>query len=183
TLTGLLKKSEKGKFEPLSLKLILEETLPLVQFQTYLDNLAGTEVEFIVPGSIPLIRGDLERLQEVFLNLFINAYHAMEGRPNPKITVTADVDPENKFVGIHFTDTGKGMTEETAKRIFNYGFTTKPAGKGSGLGLYMCKYIIELHGGDIKVTSEVDVGTTFTLTLPVFEESGTNFAEQESKTL
>jgi len=183
TLTGLLKKSEKGKFEPLSLKLILEETLPLVQFQTYLDNLAGTEVEFIVPGSIPLIRGDLERLQEVFLNLFINAYHAMEGRPNPKITVTADVDPENKFVGIHFTDTGKGMTEETAKRIFNYGFTTKPAGKGSGLGLYMCKYIIELHGGDIKVASEVDVGTTFTLTLPVFEESGTNFAEQESKTL
>jgi len=183
TLTGLLKKSEKGKFEPLSLKLILEETLPLVQFQTYLDNLAGTEVEFIVPGSIPLIRGDLERLQEVFLNLFINAYHAMEGRTNPKITVTADVDPENKFVGIHFGDTGKGMTEETAKRIFNYGFTTKPAGKGSGLGLYMCKYIIELHGGDIKVASEVDVGTTFTLTLPVFEETGTVFTEQESKTL
>lgn len=183
TLTGLLKKSEKGKFEPLSLKLILEETLPLVQFQTYLDNLAGTEVEFIVPGSIPLIRGDLERLQEVFLNLFINAYHAMEGRPNPKITVTADVDAENKFVGIHFTDTGKGMTEETAKRIFNYGFTTKPAGKGSGLGLYMCKYIIELHGGDIKVTSEVDVGTTFTLTLPVFEESGTVFSEQETRTV
>lgn len=182
TLTGLLKKSEKGKFEPLSLKLILEETLPLVQFQTYLDNLAGTEVEFIVPGNTPLIRGDLERLQEVFLNLFINAYHAMEGRPNPKITVTADVGEDGKFVAIHFNDTGKGMTEETAKRIFNYGFTTKPAGKGSGLGLYMCKYIIELHGGEIKVTSEVDKGTTFTLTLPIYEETGTNFADQEVRT-
>ncbi len=182
TLTGLLKKSEKGKFEPLSLKLILEETLPLVQFQTYLDNLAGTEVEFIVPGNIPLVRGDLERLQEVFLNLFINAYHAMEGRSNPKITVTADAGDDSKFVSIHFGDTGKGMTEETAKRIFNYGFTTKPAGKGSGLGLYMCKYIIELHGGEIRVASEVDKGTTFTLTLPIFEETGTNFADQEYRT-
>jgi len=60
TLTGLLKKSEKGKFEPLSLKLILEETLPLVQFQTYLENPANTDVEFDVPSSLPLIRGDLE---------------------------------------------------------------------------------------------------------------------------
>ncbi len=182
TLTGLLKKSEKGKFEPLSLKLILEETLPLVQFQTYLDNLAGTEVEFSIPGNIPLIRGDLERLQEVFLNLFINAYHAMEGRKSPKITVTAEVGASGKFVEILFSDTGKGMIEETMRRIFNYGFTTKPPGRGSGLGLYMCKYIIELHGGDIRVASQPDVGTAFTLTLPIYEEVGTSFTDQEYKT-
>lgn len=172
TLTGLLKKSEKGKFEPLSLKLILEETLPLVQFQTYLDNLTGTEVEFNVPGNVPLIRGDLERLQEVFLNLFINAYHAMAGRRNPRIEVKAEVDPNQpRMVAIHFTDNGQGMSEETQKRIFNYGFTTKPPGKGSGLGLYMCKYIIELHGGEINVRSNPGVGTTFTLTLPIYEEA------------
>ncbi len=170
TLTGLLKKSEKGKFEPLSLKLILEETLPLVQFQTYLENLAGTEVEFNVPGNIPLIRGDLERLQEVFLNLFINAYHAMEGRPSPRINVRAELSPDGHYVMVHFTDSGKGMNEETMKRIFNYGYTTKPAGKGSGLGLYMCKYIIELHGGTIQVSSEEGVGTTFSLSLPAFDE-------------
>ncbi|OGW72138.1 MAG: hypothetical protein A2Y02_03400 [Omnitrophica bacterium GWA2_52_12] len=170
TLTGLLKKSEKGKFEPLSLKLILEETLPLVQFQTYLENLAGTEVEFNVPGNIPLIRGDLERLQEVFLNLFINAYHAMEGRPSPRINVRAELSPDGHYVVVHFTDSGKGMNEETMKRIFNYGYTTKPAGKGSGLGLYMCKYIIELHGGTIQVSSEEGVGTTFSLSLPAFDE-------------
>ena len=173
TLTGLLKKSEKGKFEPLSLKLILEETLPLVQFQTYLDNLTGTEVEFDIPGNIPLVRGDLERLQEVFLNLFINAYHAMAGRRNRRIRVRADVDTANPHqAAIRFTDNGCGMTEEVMRKIFNYGFTTKPPGRGSGMGLYMCKYIIELHGGDIKVASKVGEGSTFTLTLPVYEEGG-----------
>ncbi len=171
TLTGLLKKSEKGKFEPLSLKLILEETLPLVEFQTYLDNLTGTEVEFDVPSNIPLIRGDLERLQEVFLNLFINAYQAMAGRRSRKIAVSARVeDPESKMVAIYFTDSGSGMTEEVQKKIFTYGFTTKSPGRGSGTGLYMCKYIIELHGGEIKVKSRPGVGTTFRLTLPLYEE-------------
>lgn len=180
TLTGLLKKSEKGKFEPLSLKLILEETLPLVQFQTYLDNLTGTEVEFDVPSSLPLVRGDLERLQEVFLNLFINAYHAMAEKRDRKIKVWAEVAPESPgMVSIYFQDNGSGMKPETMAKIFNYGFTTKPPGRGSGLGLYMCKYIIELHGGDVKVTSEMGVGTTFILTLPAFSEV-TTIAGDES---
>jgi len=171
TLTGLLKKSEKGKFEPLSLKLILEETLPLVQFQTYLDNLSGTEVDFNVPGNVPLIRGDLERLQEVFLNLFINAYHAMAGKRHRKIGVLAEIDPRDpNMVAVHFRDNGSGMTEEVMKKVFNYGFTTKAPGKGSGLGLYMCKYIIELHGGAITVESKLGEGTMFTLTLPIYSE-------------
>lgn len=187
TLTGLLKKSEKGKFEPLSLKLLLEETLPLVQFQSYLDNLTGTEVEFDIASSIPLIRGDLERLQEVFLNLFINAYQAMSGKRNRKIVVRAQVkepDPDrngSKMVEIDFTDNGCGMTEEVQKKIFNYGFTTKGPGRGSGMGLYICKYIVELHGGEIRVKSNPGVGTTFTITLPAYEETshiGSNGGEK-----
>jgi signal transduction histidine kinase len=172
TLTGLLKKSEKGKFEALSLKLILEETLPLVQFQTYLDNLSGTEVDFNVPGNVPLIRGDLERLQEVFLNLFINAYHAMAGKRHRKIGVLAEIDQRDpSMVAIHFRDNGSGMAEDVMKKVFNYGYTTKAPGKGSGLGLYMCKYIIELHGGTITVDSKLGEGTTFTLTLPIYSET------------
>ncbi len=180
TLTGLLKRSEKGKFEPLSLKLILEETLPLVQFQTYLDNLSGTEVEFDIPGHLPLIRGDLERLQEVFLNLFINAYHAMEGKRNRKIFVSAIADPNNpRQVAVYFQDNGSGMSDEVLKKAFTYGFTTKPPGRGSGMGLYMCKYIIELHGGEMHVQSKLGEGTTFTLTLPVSEETGMSGIGQE----
>ncbi len=72
---------------------------------------------------------------------------------------------------IHFTDNGSGMTEEIMKKIFNYGFTTKPPGRGSGMGLYMCKYIIELHGGDIRVRSKLGEGTTFTIVLPAYQES------------
>lgn len=175
TLTGLLKKSEKGKFEPLSLKLVLEETLPLVQFQTYLDNLTGTEVEFNVPGNTPLIRGDLERLQEVFLNLFINAYHAMEGRSHRRILVSANVETESPDkVTIRFRDNGKGMTEEIMKKVFSYGFTTKAPGRGSGLGLYMCKYIIELHGGDIRFESRAGEGTTFILRLPAAQDGSSH---------
>ena len=84
-----------------------------------------------------------------------------------RIRVTAEMDPENQHnVAVHFTDNGCGMTEEVMKKIFNYGFTTKPPGRGSGMGLYMCKYIIELHGGDIRVKSELGTGTTFTSTLP-----------------
>ncbi|PIQ86082.1 MAG: hypothetical protein COV74_06120 [Candidatus Omnitrophica bacterium CG11_big_fil_rev_8_21_14_0_20_45_26] len=180
TLTGLLKKSEKGKFEPLSLKLVLEETLPLVQFQTYLDNLSGTEVEFDIPGNTPLIRGDLERLQEVFLNLFINAYHAMQGRRERQIFVKAYLKPDNgKMVLVEFTDNGCGMAEDVAKKIFNYGFTTKPVGKGSGLGLYMCRYIIELHGGDINVRSKPGEGTTFSISLPIYEEESSIGIEEQ----
>ncbi|MBI3307240.1 MAG: HAMP domain-containing histidine kinase, partial [Candidatus Omnitrophica bacterium] len=66
---------------------------------------------------------------------------------------------------------------------FNYGFTTKPPGRGSGLGLYMCKYIIELHGGTIKVASRIGDGTTFTLTLPIYEETGlAGFERQQATT-
>ena len=171
TLTGLLKKSEKGKFEALSLKLVIEETLPLVQFQTYLDNLTGTEVEFDIPANLPLIKGDLERLQEVFLNLFTNAYHALASQKDRNIRVSARVDEGNaKQIVVDFKDNGCGMDEETANRIFNYGYTTKGEGKGSGIGLYMCRYILEIHGGEIKVKSKKGEGTTFSLTLPVYEE-------------
>ncbi len=177
TLTGLLKKSEKGKFEPLSLKLVIEETLPLVQFQTYLDNLTGTEVEFDIPANTPLIKGDLERLQEVFLNLFTNAYHALAGRKDRRIEVSARVEEANpRFVTIDFADNGCGMDDETAMKIFSYGFTTKGEGKGSGIGLYMCRYIIEIHGGEIKVSSKPGAGTRFTLTLPIYEEQASRMA-------
>lgn len=171
TLTGLLRKHEKGKMEPLSLKLVIEETLPLVRFQTYMDNLAGTEVEFDIPSDLPLVRGDLERLQEVFLNLFINSLHALQGGRQRKISVKAKCDSENpKMIVILFSDNGVGMNEDVMKKIFSFRFTTKQNGKGSGIGLYMSKYIIELHGGDIKVQSRLGHGTTFRITLPACEE-------------
>ena len=71
------------------------------------------------------------------------------------------------MVVVQFSDNGHGMGDDVMKKIFSYGFTTKPAGKGSGMGLYMCRYIIELHGGDIKVRSKLGEGTSFVITLPI----------------
>ena len=182
TMREIQKKSEHGKFEALSLKLVLEETLPLVQFQTYLENLSGTEVNFDIPANTPLIKGDLERLQEVFLNLFINAYHAMAGKRDRKIVATASESPAHPaMVVIHFSDNGSGMSDEVMKKAFTYGFTTKPTGKGSGMGLYMCRYIIELHGGEIKARSAVGEGTTFLLTLPVADQQSSLQADESAK--
>ena len=133
--------------------------------------MSGTEVVFDVPSHLPLVKGDLERLQEVFLNLFINAYHAMLGKQDGKIKVTAREDPAHPgMISIEFTDNGCGMSDEVLKKVFSYGFTTKSAGKGSGMGLYMCRYIIELHGGEVKVHSQRDLGTTFTITVPAYRE-------------
>jgi len=171
TLTGLLKRHEKGKVEPLSLKIILEETLPLVQFQTYLDNLSGTEISINIPSNLPLIVGDLERLQEVFLNIFINAFHAMSEQGRRVIQVSAELDPHDKRMAlIRFRDNGSGMNEETLKRIFGFRFTTKQEGKGQGLGLYMCKHIIELHGGTITAESKMGQGSIFIVRLPIYQE-------------
>lgn len=171
TLTSLLRKHEKGHMQPLSLKLVLEETLPLVQFQTYMDNLQGTEVDFDIPSSVPLIKGDLERLQEVFLNLFINSLQALQGQQEKHIVVRAMKDDSNpEFLHIEFSDNGPGIQNEVMQKIFNFRFTTKKEGKGSGIGLYMCKYILELHGGSIDVKSSEGEGTTFVIKLPTCGE-------------
>ncbi len=171
TLTGLLRKHEKGHMQPLSLKLVLEETLPLVRFQTYMDNLSGVDVDIDIAPDVPLIKGDLERLQEVFLNLFINSTHALLSQREKRITVKASRDEENEsLLKVDFSDNGCGMSDEIKKKIFNFRFTTKKEGKGSGIGLYMSKYIIELHGGDIEVISNPDLGTQFIIRIPIFEE-------------
>ena len=67
------------------------------------------------------------------------------------------------------------------KKVFSYGFTTKPTGKGSGMGLYMCRYIIELHGGEIKVRSKPGEGTTFVITLPIYYEPTTIESGESAK--
>ncbi|MDY7039942.1 MAG: ATP-binding protein, partial [Chloroflexota bacterium] len=70
---------------------------------------------------------------------------------------------------ISFADTGCGIAPENLDKVFEPYFTTKPRGEGTGLGLYVCRNIVTKHGGTIEVESEVDVGTTFTIGLPLFE--------------
>jgi two-component system NtrC family sensor kinase len=107
------------------------------------------------------------------MNILSNAVQAIEGSGHIWISTMAVKeikDQKDKFgrVQISIQDSGKGMTAETIEKIFDPFFTTKGVGQGTGLGLSISYGIIQNHGGDIQVRSEVGVGTEFIITMPVF---------------
>ncbi len=111
----------------------------------------------------PQVRGDPEKLQQLFLNLFLNAADAMPD--GGKISVTLRPDGAG-HVEIAISDTGTGIPAEQLARIFEPFYTTKAAGEGSGLGLVVARGIVSDHDGEILVASEPGRGTEFTITLP-----------------
>ena len=114
-------------------------------------------------GDIPEIECVPAQINQVFMNLLVNAAQAIEQRGS--ITLRSGL--ENGYVWFEFADTGKGMNAETVKRIFEPFYTTKPIGQGTGLGLSISyDIIVKKHGGRIDVSSEPGQGTTFRLWLP-----------------
>jgi len=112
----------------------------------------------------PLIASvDPELMKQVFLNIMLNGMQAM--KKGGALSISSKIKKEDSKVEISFTDTGAGIKEEDRKKIFNPFFTTKH--KGTGLGLYIVKNIIESHNGELRVNSEPDKGTSFTVILPV----------------
>jgi two-component system, cell cycle sensor histidine kinase and response regulator CckA len=116
---------------------------------------------------LPPVRGDAVRLCQIFLNLTLNAAHAMSGRPfeENELLVCAELDREGQ-VCISVTDTGSGMTPEVMERIFDPFFTTKPVGSGTGLGLSVCRRAVRSMGGSISVRSAPGQGSTFVVKFP-----------------
>ena len=113
-------------------------------------------------GDIPEVKCNIQELNQVFMNLLVNAGHAIE--THGTITIkTSRVGEDN--VEIKISDTGSGIPEEAKSKIFDPFFTTKEVGKGTGLGLNLSYNIIAKHGGTIEVESEVGKGTTFTIIL------------------
>ncbi|WP_104403090.1 sensor histidine kinase [Vibrio penaeicida] len=116
--------------------------------------------------NIPSVKGSYSQLQQVFINLFVNAKHATPDKGVFTIT-TEPIDMGDKdWVKISIKDTGKGIKAEDLAHIFEPFFTTKEVGKGTGLGLSISYEIIKNHKGSIEVASEVGIGTTFTILLP-----------------
>ncbi len=132
-------------------------------------NIAWNELKYVSElirefGEIPKVKCFPQQLNQVFLNLLVNAAHAL-GETRGEITVHTVQDGECVLVKIR--DTGCGMSEEVQHRIFEPFFTTKEVGKGTGLGLSISYDIIKKHGGEITVESEPGRGTTFTVRLPL----------------
>jgi signal transduction histidine kinase len=131
-------------------------------------NIAWNELKYIATlerdfGELPPILCNPQQLNQVFLNLLVNAAQAME-KPD---TITVRTWSEPDWVCVAVSDTGKGMTEEVRRRVFEPFFTSKPTGKGTGLGLPISVDIVHKHHGDIQVESEPGKGSTFTVRLPV----------------
>ncbi|KWD88366.1 histidine kinase [Burkholderia ubonensis] len=117
-------------------------------------------------GDVPQVECLPSQLNQVFMNLLVNAAQAIPGRGVITIRTTSDGD----HVTIAISDTGKGMPPDVVRRIFDPFFTTKPVGQGTGLGLSVSHGIVERHRGVIDVTSEPGRGSTFSIRLPIRHE-------------
>ena len=151
-----------GKISSFSLEELLTKTLNLLVNQAFFQNISVTKD---LAQDLPAMVGDMGQLQQVFTNLFINGADAMEGRGRLHIQARFHAD-QNQFV-IRISDTGPGIPESLREKIFEIFFTTKPAGKGTGLGLTITKNIIKLHGGDVRIECPPEGGTTFIIELPM----------------
>jgi len=146
--------------QPLQINEVIKRTLRLLSNQRAFSNIVIVED---VQENLPLVDGDPNQLQQVFLNLALNACEAMPQGGTLLIGASA----EKNHVLVKITDTGCGIPPEHLDRIFEPFFTTKPVGKGTGLGLSVSYGIIQQHGGTIEVESKVGFGSTFTVVLPV----------------
>lgn len=151
-----------GKITSFGLKDLINKTLNLIVNQAFFQNITVTKD---IEPEIPRMVGDFGQLQQVFTNLFINAADAMDGKGRLEIKARFESE-RNQFV-IMVSDTGPGIPEALREKIFEIFFTTKPAGKGTGLGLTITKNIIKLHGGDVRIECPPEGGTTFIIELPM----------------
>ncbi|HEU4402058.1 MAG TPA: ATP-binding protein [Candidatus Polarisedimenticolia bacterium] len=170
-IENLLKfaRQEKALLEPTDLNRVVEDAIAIVLHQLELNQV---KVQTHLAPGLPQIRGNANQLQQVFMNLMINAQHAMEGSQGTVVLSTALTAPDR--IEVRVSDTGPGIPQEIQKRIFEPFFTTKPTGKGTGLGLSVSYGIVKDHGGEIRSESEPGKGAIFVITLPVMANAATS---------
>lgn len=146
---------------PVDINGLVQLTLRL---RAYSLRASGVEVETHLDAMLPEVAGDDQKLQQVILNLIVNAEYAMRRSATRRLVIRTAHEADTVITEV--SDTGLGMSEETLQRVFEPFFTTKPAGEGTGLGLSVSYGIIEAHNGTITVESVPGRGTTFRILLP-----------------
>ena len=152
-------------FEPIDMNRLLDNSLKHIEVTTGSRKDLTVHYETHFAENLPQIEVDSAQIQQVFMNILLNAVDAIEVEGTINIFTRMDSDDG---LWIEFTDTGKGMTETSLEKLFNPFFTTKT--KGTGLGLSICKRLIEQHGGHIFVDSHLGSGTSFVITLPLTQK-------------
>ncbi len=154
-------KPSKGEISyDISVKHEIDEVLELVGYELKLDHI---DIVKEISGALPFIFGDKKQIQEVFFNLIRNAAQAMDEKG--RIAIRARKDTRKVVIDIE--DTGHGIPGDKLTQIFNPFYTTKEPGKGTGLGLFIVRQVVERNRGRISVKSKVGEGTVFTLEFPM----------------
>ena len=164
---GLLEfaRPKEPEMSLISINDIAENSLSIMERQALFQNI---KIKKTYTSDLPKIVADSAQLQQVFMNIIINAAEAMEG--NGILALSTSLSRDGTCIEVKFSDTGHGIMEEDKKRLFEPFFTTKEVGKGTGLGLAISYSIIQKHHGTIEVKSELRKGSTFTVKLPLTEE-------------
>jgi signal transduction histidine kinase len=166
-------RTETPALVSLDLGEVLKSTFRLAQNEMTINNVRLT---FELPEGLPRVQGTANQLRQVFLNLLLNAIHAMPG--GGTLLVEANAHSSGK-VCVNISDTGMGIATDVLPRIFDPFFTTKEPGKGAGLGLSVSLGIIRQFGGDILVASEAGKGTTLHVCLLAAEPAPAALEERE----
>lgn len=156
---------QSSEMQPVYIDFVLHKTTDLIANELRIHKIA---LEKDIINLLPQVKGDLQKLQQVFLNLIINAEQAIGDYGT--ITVQAR-ETEKGYIRVNITDTGPGIAQENIDQIFDPFFTTKGIGKGTGLGLSIVYAIVKEHGGYIEVASKLGEGTTFSVYLPVHHQT------------
>jgi signal transduction histidine kinase len=157
-------KPKEANFKETDINPVIQNTLKLVQNMLNVSNI-NTKLNLV--NGIPHVFIDEHQIQQVFVNLITNAVQAMP--PKGELSIMTRYNKNNDSVEICFKDTGKGIPPEFLPHIFDPFFSTKGV-EGTGLGLSVSYGIIKKHKGDIRVSSKVGVGTTFTIELPIYNK-------------
>jgi PAS domain S-box-containing protein len=161
-------RGDSGVREAIVVEEVIDGTLTMLDYMLTGKNIV---VERAYQSETAHVRADPGLLEQVFTNLIVNAADAMSG--GGKLTVTtrlirgSESPTDQRYLEIVFADTGSGIASQNLDRIFEPFYTTKKRGEGTGLGLFVSYGIIEKHGGTIDVASELGVGTSFTIRLPL----------------
>jgi two-component system NtrC family sensor kinase len=140
---------------------VIDQCVSLVENQAQFHNI---QISKQFSQDLPMVSVDPSQMQQVFINMIINAAEAME--ETGQLNLGTSFDPEEDLFEIEISDTGQGIPEENVEKLFDPFFTTKDVGQGTGLGLAISYGIIKEHRGSISVESELDKGTTFRIKLP-----------------
>ena len=167
-------RQEKTEFVEENVSNVVTGAVGLVDHQLTIN---GVKIFQEIPDGFPKIVCNANQIEQVLMNIMMNAQHAMENSPEKKITVRVK-QGQTGFARIEIEDVGSGMPEDVKKKIFEPFFTTKPPGKGTGLGLSVSFGIIRDHKGLLDVDSQEGKGTTFIIQLPYKDQ---NTVADESK--